>query len=204
MKKRYRECFRYFQIPSYNALPFGRRNSVKASAEWLAASGAEFSAGLGHHGYAQLRNYSAEYREWGDGPPLVLVPGLAGGFELLGPVARVLAQHYRVISYQLRGENDCFALRSRFELQDLVTDLDEFLHWRCLESPVVCGVSFGGIIALEFAARFPHRLNALVVQGAGARFEGGLLQRPHPAQAGRGRQDQRTPVYTLGCRALYR
>jgi pimeloyl-ACP methyl ester carboxylesterase len=150
---------------------------VKASAEWLAASGAEFSAGLGHHGYAQLRNYTAEYREWGDGPPLVLVPGLAGGFELLGPVARVLAEHYRVISYQLRGENDCFALRSRFELQDLVTDLDEFLHWRCLESPVICGVSFGGIIALEFAARFPRRLNALVVQGAGARFEGGLLQR---------------------------
>src|SRR5437667_355135 len=176
MKKRYRECFRYFQIPSYNALPFGRRNSVKASAEWLAASGAEFSAGLGHHGYAQLRNYSAEYREWGEGPPLVLVPGLAGGFELLGPVARCLARHFHVITYQLRGEDDCFALRRTFGLSDLVDDLREFLDWRGLESPAMLGVSFGGMLALELAARYPAQLSALALQGVGVRFEQGLLQ----------------------------
>jgi pimeloyl-ACP methyl ester carboxylesterase len=117
------------------------------------------------------------YREWGEGPPLVLVPGLAGGFELLGPLARLLARDFRVISYQLRGEDDCFALRRRFGLQDLVADLKEFIDWHCLESPAVMGVSFGGVLALEFAARFPSRLNRLVVQGAGARFERGLLQR---------------------------
>ena len=122
---------------------------MKASAEWLAASGASFSAGLGRRGIANLRNYAAEYREWGDGPPLVLVPGLAGGFELLGPLARLLAEHFRVISYQLRGEDDCFALRRRFGLHDLVNDLAEMLDWHCLESPALCGVSFGGVLALE-------------------------------------------------------
>jgi pimeloyl-ACP methyl ester carboxylesterase len=101
---------------------------------------------------------------------------LAGGFELLGPLARILARDYRVISYQLRGEDDCFALRRRFGLKDLVHDLAEFLEWHCLESPVLMGVSFGGVLALEFATRFPHRLRKLVVQGAGARFERGLLQ----------------------------
>jgi pimeloyl-ACP methyl ester carboxylesterase len=101
---------------------------------------------------------------------------LAGGFELLGPLARLLASHYRVISYQLRGEDDCFALRRRFGLKDLVQDLAEFLEWHCLERPAILGVSFGGVLALEFAACFPHRLRKLVVQGAGARFERGLLQ----------------------------
>jgi pimeloyl-ACP methyl ester carboxylesterase len=101
---------------------------------------------------------------------------LAGGFELLGPLARLLAAKYRVISYQLRGEDDCFALRRRFGLKDLVHDLAEFLEWHCLERPAILGVSFGGVLALEFAARFPHRLRKLVVQGAGARFERGLLQ----------------------------
>jgi pimeloyl-ACP methyl ester carboxylesterase len=38
------------------------------------------------------------------------------------------------------------------------------------------GVSFGGALALEFAIGFPNRLNALCVQGVGARFERGLLQ----------------------------
>src|SRR6202007_2492902 len=124
------------------------------STEWLATSGAEFSAGLGHRSCAHLKSYSPEYREWGDGRPLVLVPGLAGGFELLGPLARLLAEHFRVISYQLRGEGDCFALRRRFGLQDLVSDLAEFLDWHCLERPAVLGVSFGGVLAVEFAARF--------------------------------------------------
>jgi pimeloyl-ACP methyl ester carboxylesterase len=101
---------------------------------------------------------------------------LAGGFELLGPLARILAHHFRVISYQLRGEDDCFALRRRFGLKDLVNDLAEFLEWHYLERPALLGVSFGGVLALEFATRFPQRLRKLAVQGAGARFERGLLQ----------------------------
>src|SRR5208282_831374 len=113
----------------------GEERRVKASMEWFSASGAEFSAGNGRSGLAHLKHYSAEYREWGEGPPLVLIPGLAGGFELLGPLARRLASHFRVISYQLRGEDDCFALRRRFDLTDLVQDLSEFLDWHCLEAP---------------------------------------------------------------------
>jgi pimeloyl-ACP methyl ester carboxylesterase len=149
---------------------------VKPSLEWLADSGVEFSPGAGRSGSAHLKYYTARYCEWGDGPALILVPGLAGGFELLGPLARLLARRFRVVSYQLRGEDDCFALRRRFGLADLVDDLREFLDWRGLERPAVMGVSFGGVLALELAARFPHRLSALAVQGAGARFERGLLQ----------------------------
>jgi pimeloyl-ACP methyl ester carboxylesterase len=154
-----------------------RRDGVKASTQWLTTSGAEFSSGASRSGRAQLKHYSVDYREWGDGPPIVLIPGLAGGLELLGPLARALAPSFRVISYQLRGEDDCFALRTRFGLQDLVADLTEFLDWHCLERPTLFGVSFGGLLALEFAARFPTRIQRLVVQGTGSRFDPGLLHR---------------------------
>jgi pimeloyl-ACP methyl ester carboxylesterase len=152
------------------------RRSVQASLDWLSGSGAEFSPGIGRSGFAHLTHYTARYCVWGDGPPVVLVPGLAGGFELLGPLARLLARDYQVISYQLRGEDDCFALRRRFDLPDLVADLREFLDWFGLERPPVLGVSFGGVLALELAMRWPHRLQALITQGVGARFERGLLQ----------------------------
>lgn len=150
---------------------------MKASVEWLQGSGAAFRAGSGRVGYAQLKHYTAEYRVWGEGPPLVLIPGLAGGFELLGPLARLLAEHFQVISYQLRGEDDCFALRQRFDLNDLVNDLHQLLDWHRLERPALLGVSFGGLLALEYAARYPARVRGLAVQGVGARFERGLLQR---------------------------
>jgi pimeloyl-ACP methyl ester carboxylesterase len=144
--------------------------------DWLAASGAEFSPGAGRSGYAQLKHYTARYCEWGEGEPLVLIPGLAGGFELLGPLAGLLARDFRVISYQLRGEDDCFSLRRHFDLTDLVEDLREFLDWMSLEAPPVLGISFGGVLGLELAVRWPHRLQALALQGTGARFESSLLQ----------------------------
>jgi pimeloyl-ACP methyl ester carboxylesterase len=149
---------------------------VKASLDWLSASGAAFSPEAVHSGPADLKHYTARYAVWGEGPPLVVVPGLAGGFELLGPLVRELAGAFQVISYQLRGEDDCFALRRRFGLTDLVEDLNEFLNWFGLERPPVLGVSFGGVLALELAVRRPQRLGALAVQGVGPRFEPGLLQ----------------------------
>jgi pimeloyl-ACP methyl ester carboxylesterase len=88
----------------------------------------------------------------------------------------LLARDFQVISYQLRGEDDCFALRQRFSLADLVEDLRELLDWFGLERPPILGVSFGGVLALELAMRWPNRLQALIAQGVGARFERGLLQ----------------------------
>lgn len=136
----------------------------------------DFEAHYETTGHAQLSHYTAEFREWGDGPPLVLVPGMAGGIDLIAPLARELAKQFRVISYQLRGENDCFALRRRFGMPDLVGDLAEFLDWRGIEYPDMVGVSFGGVLAMEFATRFPRRLRSLSVQGVGARFERGLIK----------------------------
>lgn len=154
----------------------GRESGVRASIEWLSDSGNQFSAPIGRTGAAHLQHYTARFCEWGEGPPLVLVPGMAGGYELLGQLAGLLAREFRVISYQLRGEDDCFALRQRFGLHDLVDDLREFMDWHNLESPAVLGVSFGGVVALELATTCPRRLQALALQGVGVRFEPGLLQ----------------------------
>src|SRR6188474_3492363 len=86
------------------------RRGVQATANWLSSSGAAFPPIGGEVGYAQLTHYTAEYCELGDGPPLVVIPGMAGGFRLLGPIADYLARNFRVITYQLRGEDNCFAM----------------------------------------------------------------------------------------------
>jgi pimeloyl-ACP methyl ester carboxylesterase len=130
----------------------------------------------GRPGIVQLSYYTAAYREYGDGPPLVLIPGLAGGIELVSSLAQKLSYHFRVITLQLRAEDEPFLLRRRFDLADLVDDLAEFMDVLHLEHPDIVGVSFGGILGLEFAARHPGRLRSLAVQGCGARFESGLIK----------------------------
>lgn len=150
---------------------------MKASLDWLSAVRSQPGTGTGRQGQAHLQRYSATFKEWGDGPPLILVPGLAGGLDLMGTLAEELSRDFRVICYQLRGEEDPFALRQRFDLQNLVADLRELIEWFGLERPNVMGISFGGMIALELAAADPLRVDHLMLQGVGANFERGYLQR---------------------------
>ncbi len=148
-----------------------------ATDQWLQTTGATYTPEGGISGAAHLTNYTVDYRIWGEGEPIVLVPGLAGGMGLLGPLARLLSRDHKVICYQLRGEDNCFAIRRPFDLQDLVYDLREFVDSLGVETPSLLGVSFGGAIALEFAARYPGRIGKLMVQGAGSRFMPGMLQK---------------------------
>src|SRR5262249_9792701 len=72
---------------------------------------------------------------------------------------------------------DCFLIRRKFSLGDLAEDLAEFCDYLCLERPFVVGVSFGAVLALEYAIRFPHRLAGLAFQGGDVRFKPTLIRR---------------------------
>lgn len=141
---------------------------------WLRMSGSGFHQ---IQGIADLRHYDAEYCECGFGPPLVLIPGLAGGIDLIQPLIHALSNRFRVFAIQMRGETDCFALRRRFSLDELAADVDEFVRWRGLERPALVGVSFGGLVALASAANHPGRFCGLGVQGVGVRYQTSLIQR---------------------------
>lgn len=116
--------------------------------------------------------YTAEYYVCGDGEPLVIVPGLAGGAQLLDPLVEELAGEYQVIWYELRGETYDFCDRT-YHFDRLVRDLAEFIGCLGLERPGLMGLSFGGAIALDYATRWPNRLDFLAIQGAGASHHSG-------------------------------
>jgi pimeloyl-ACP methyl ester carboxylesterase len=115
----------------------------------------------------------------GRGDALVLVPGLAGGWKLLLPLARGLARHFEVFVPGLRGD------RARLtgggeepwsfgDLGAYADDLAGVMDQLGLSNPVVFGVSFGGAVALALAVEHPRRLGGLIVHGAEARFHASL------------------------------
>jgi pimeloyl-ACP methyl ester carboxylesterase len=128
-----------------------------------------------------------EYRDWesqriflasgptevvrlGEGEPIVLVAGLAGGWKLLGPLALRLAKRHQVILYGLRGELFPPVMAQSETVADHARDLIALVEHLNLERPTLFGVSFGGAVALEAAVAAPHRLGGLVVMGTEARF----------------------------------
>lgn len=122
----------------------------------------------------QLGNQRMDVVRMGRGEPLVLVPGLAGGWKLVAPLARRLAQHHQVYLYGLRGDRDCLGGSAAYSLSDHAEDVGRLIDHLGLERPYLFGVSFGGAIALEYAAENSGRLGGLVLQGVEARFSSQL------------------------------
>ncbi len=110
----------------------------------------------------------------GQGEPIVLVPGLAGGWPLVAPLAQRLARDHEVILMGLRGDRGPLTTARAEGMADLARDLADVIGQLRLERPTVFGVSFGGAVALELAAERPGLLGALVLQGVEARFRMGL------------------------------
>jgi pimeloyl-ACP methyl ester carboxylesterase len=115
-----------------------------------------------------------EVVEIGRGEPIVMVPGLAGGWRLLAPLARKLARRNRVILYGFRDESDPLSSRAAGQIGDHARDLSGLIGELGLERPTVFGVSFGGAVALEFAVDEPHRVGRLILSGVEARFRSTL------------------------------
>jgi pimeloyl-ACP methyl ester carboxylesterase len=100
----------------------------------------------------------------GSGPPLVLVPGMQGRWEWMTPTVEALARHFRVATYSLCGEPGAPPLQPSFD-GDLAR-LDDVCRALGPEPVVLVGVSFGGRIAVRYAAAHPDRVRALVLASA--------------------------------------
>jgi pimeloyl-ACP methyl ester carboxylesterase len=103
----------------------------------------------------------------GTGPPIVLVPGLQGRWEWMRPSVDALAREFRVISYTLAGDwgaDHDFDPRLGFD--NFIVQLDRVLDESGLTSATICGISYGGLIAMRYAARRPARVNRLILASA--------------------------------------
>lgn len=100
----------------------------------------------------------------GTGSPLIVIPGVQGRWEYVEPAVAALAERFRVISFALAGEP---ASGVPFDesrgIDNYVDQVIAVMRDRGLERAAICGISFGGLAALRFAAMAPERTSALVL-----------------------------------------
>ncbi len=103
----------------------------------------------------------------GSGPPLVLIPGIQGRWEWMRPAVAALARSFTVATYSLVGEPGTgVRLRADTPFDRHVEQADEVLACTGWTDAVVCGVSYGGLVAVRYAAVRPGRVRALVLVSA--------------------------------------
>jgi len=103
----------------------------------------------------------------GTGPPLVLLPGIQGRWEWIAPTAHALSRSFRVLAVSLPGEPGTACGHDPslgFEL--FLRQIDDVLDNAGVGAAVVCGVSFGGLVSVAYAASRPARVRALVLASA--------------------------------------
>ena len=99
----------------------------------------------------------------GDGPALVFANSLGTDLRIWDLVAAELAPRHRLVRYDQRGHGLSDGTSAPYTIPQLAADLAALLDALAVRSAVVCGLSVGGMIALELARSHPARVRALVL-----------------------------------------
>lgn len=107
------------------------------------------------------------YRTLGDGPPLILLPGIASTYRGYAPTLNELAPDFRTIVVDYPGEHhDDGANLREITHEDLIDSLLGLLDRLNIGQAHLFGLSFGSTVTLRALERAPERFAKSVVQGA--------------------------------------
>lgn len=108
------------------------------------------------------------YEERGDGPPLLLVPGLSGLGAFWSHQVADLARDFRVIVHDHRGTGQSTPSRIRYSVDQMTEDVLRLMDGLGLEAAHVAGHSTGGAIGQTLVQDHPARVRSLVLSATWA------------------------------------
>ncbi|WP_353718429.1 alpha/beta hydrolase [Dyadobacter sp. 676] len=78
-------------------------------------------------------------------------------------IAPMLAAHYRVVLFDMKGHGMSEKVRTGYDLTSMTDDLSDLMDTLGIGSAHLAGYSYGGLVALKMATRFPGRVGKLAV-----------------------------------------
>ncbi len=108
------------------------------------------------------------YRELGEGQPLVILHGLFGNSDNWQTHAKKLSEYFRVILVDQRnhGHSDW---SNEFSYDLMAKDLNELFIDLNLKKAIVLGHSMGGKTAIRFTQLYPSKIEKLIVVDIGVK-----------------------------------
>ena len=115
--------------------------------------------------YVAANGIRHHYLEWGDpsNPPLLMLHATGLCAWPWKPVARRLAQHYRVLAFDQRGHGDTDKSDKGYKFEYAGEDLAAIVEAMDIDSPRVIGHSSGGLAAIIASKLLPGRFDRVVL-----------------------------------------
>lgn len=124
--------------------------------------------------YVQANGLRFHYLDWGslEKPPLVLLHGVGQTCHTWDLFAAAMSEHFHVMAFDQRGHGDTdWAADKDYSRASMVEDANAFTDALGLEHFFLTGMSMGGANSLAFTAKYPAKVEALVVVDVGPRIE---------------------------------
>lgn len=119
----------------------------------------------------EVAGLTLRVREWPyDGPPILLLHGLASNSRIWDDVAARLAERFHVVAMDQRGHGLSDRPTDGFAFAKVAGDARAVVEALGLGRVTVVGHSWGGNVALVFATSYPEITRALVL------VDGGLIE----------------------------
>jgi pimeloyl-ACP methyl ester carboxylesterase len=135
---------------------------------------------------ARINGTELEWRERGAGDAVLLIHGFPLNSAMWGEQLTGLSHDWRLIAPDLRGFGASEpGTEPVLQMDLLARDLAALLDHLGIERAVVCGLSMGGYVALEFFRQFPGRVRALILCDTRAGPDSAETQRARNALAER-------------------
>lgn len=118
---------------------------------------------------AKINGGEIYYKVEGNGPPLVQVPGAATGIQGYMRITPYLRDHFTVLDFDPRGYGDSSRSESGYGFDLWSKDLAALIDHVGFDKFMFHGASMGSTFALDFTARNPDRVQAMVLSGCTAK-----------------------------------
>lgn len=114
-------------------------------------------------------NVNPNYDDVGNGSAVVFLHGFPFDRSMWREQIDFLSAHgYRAIAPDLRGLGQNKFDGNIARMEDMARDVASLMDELNIERAVICGLSMGGYVALDFVHLFPERVRALVLAGTRA------------------------------------
>jgi 3-oxoadipate enol-lactonase len=124
----------------------------------------KFTTGRYHMPFTDVRHIRMYYEIHGTGPRLFFINGTGGDLRRKpGIFDSPLARHFEILAHDQRGLGQTERPDIQYTMADYAMDADALLEAVGWDRCGVLGISFGGMVAQEFALRYPHRIERLVL-----------------------------------------
>ncbi len=117
--------------------------------------------------HVQVGPWSTRVLESGTGTPFILMHGTGGHLEAFAKNLRALTAEHRVIAYDYPGHGWTTTATSDLEIDTYIDHLATLMDTLGIQRAHLSGESLGGWVAVKFAARYPDRVDRLVLNTPG-------------------------------------